>query len=541
MPISMRRSGAVLAVLATAIWGPDDPEPVGASSSPDQLNPIAAVSTYTIDADHFRTAVARLLDKSQEVAELSREQRLRVMETLVGARLLALEAERRGLTGEKSVQLGLFDVARQALVDLTYQREVEEVVTISPEEVAAHYEVWGSGEEIEAGHILLRTREEAEVVLTELAAGANFGELAKERSQHAGSSTRRGSMGYLRKFLIPDRLRIHMWGKPVGAVNPEPIRTPMGFHVVKVLGRRYLTLEQQEKTIRNFLGRQKRAVLKRDLHQRLQEEYKYEWNGDTAERLIRQGPSASGDSVLAAWRGGRLTVGEYRRRASGPDASSTDASRVRKVAEGLADEDLILLSGRAREWDQLPGVRRRVEEARLALLGQALFRSLADAWTASDGEVRTFYEKHRESYRGARRVSIREILVEDQVTVDSLYSLIQGGADMGEIARRHSTRLETRDQGGLWEVDMNAPGSATVYRVSMAGEGLLEPRQLPTGGYSIIQVLEKGEGRVLGLEEVEEMARADMQTEAMDGLISRLRHEYGAQVVVDERALLEIR
>ena len=48
------------------------------------------------------------------------------------------------------------------------------------------------------------------------------------------------------------------------------------------------------------------------------------------------------------------------------------------------------------------------------------------------------------------KVHVQEILVADKATADSLHALLVAGADMADLARRHSIRAETRDAGGLW-------------------------------------------------------------------------------------------
>ena len=503
---------------------------------------VATVGDLTIDAGDLRAGVERLMGDERELGDLSVAERRRVLGTLIDARLVALEAQRRGLQARASVRAQIHTAEREAVNEVMLQREVEERLAIGPEDVQEQYELWGSGEVVEPAHILVPTREAADSVLAVVEAGADFGELARQRSTHGGSSQRNGSMGSLRKFLIPDTIRERIWDLPAGAVYPEPIRTMMGFHVVKVLSRGHQSLEQQEKAIRGFLGRKRRAILKRDLFAHLQAKYGYEWRGDAVARLIREGPEAPVDAAVARWQGGELTVAGYRSRASGPDASSTDTSRVHKIVDELAAEDLILLEGRNRGWDQLPEVRGRIEEVRLRSLGEALFQSVKESNAATEEEVRSFYESHRQSYRGPVRISVQEILVGDASTADSLYALILEGADMGELARRHSTREETRDAGGIWEnVEQYGRGTATVYRLAAANEGLLKPVQLPTGGHSIIRVLSKEPGLPWPLQEVEEAVRGDLLTVAMDALISDLRRQHRSQVEVDEQALSQAR
>lgn len=519
--------GAVF--LATAI--------VGCDGEPDA---IATVSGYTIDAAQLRAAAAKLTE-ADDLASLTQAQREQIMQALVGARLLALEAERRGLDDSETVRRGITKALRDAVNEALREREIEAAIEITPGAIEVQYAAWGSGEEIEAAHILLTTPDEAEAVLGQLAAGEDFARLAVERSQHAGSAYRGGSMGFLRKFMIPDPLRPALWGQAVGSVHPEPIRSRMGYHVVKVLQRRRLSLIEQEGAIRTFLTSKQRAILERELHLRLQQEGDYEWRAQTAATLIRMGPSASGDSVLARWRGGELTLADYRHRASGPDAVSTDTARVRRVVEQLGNEDLVLAAGKAQGLDALPEVQRRVEDARLKLLGEALFASLSEE-VGDSAAVRSFYEQYADVYREPQRVNVQEVLVAEASTADSIHALVAAGADMADLARRHSLRAETRDAGGLWSgVERSEPGSATIYRQAMMGEGLLAPVGVPTGGFSVIRVLEKLPGEPLEFDAAEETVRSDLQMLAMETLIARLHREHAAEISIDGDRLAGLR
>lgn len=510
--------------------------PAGSSAEPL----VATVGDYAVDAEHFRQGVLRLSGDEAKVADLSLGQRRQILGALIDLRLVALEADRRGLAQDSAVTIAVADAERAAVNDAMYRLEVEEQVEITPEDIREQYVLWGEGEVIEPAHILLATRGAADSVLAELASGADFAELARTRSIHGGSSVRGGSMGFLRKFLIPDRLRRHIWDLPAGALYPEPIPTMMGYHVVEIRRRGHQTMEQQEKAITGFLRRKRRAIAERDLHARLQGEYGYNYRAETVTRLVRQGPSASGDSVLARWRGGELTLAQFRARASGPNASSTDTARIRKLISDLSAEEIIHREGLTRGWGSLPEVSRPVEEALLRALGEALFASLRETDPTAE-EVAAFYDTHRDSYRGPDRVSVQEILVDEAETADSLHALILAGADMAALARRHSIREETRQAGGIWEdVEKYEPTSATVYRRAREGEGLLEPVPLPSGGHSVIRVMGVGEGRILDLAEAGETVREDIQAVAMDSVITGLRRQYRSRVSIDDGALGQV-
>jgi peptidyl-prolyl cis-trans isomerase D len=100
-------------------------------------------------------------------------------------------------------------------------------------------------EEVRARHILIRIepnadlaakakpRSEAEDVLKQAKAGANFEELAKKYSQDPGSAAKGGDLGFFaRGRMVPAFDSVAFNTKP-GEIS-EVVETPFGFHVIKV-------------------------------------------------------------------------------------------------------------------------------------------------------------------------------------------------------------------------------------------------------------------------------------------------------------------
>lgn len=86
----------------------------------------------------------------------------------------------------------------------------------------------------EARHILVETLAEAEAVVAELEAGADFAELASERSQDPGSAAQGGSLGPQPQGAFVREFDEFVWAAEVGDVS-GPILTQFGFHVIELL------------------------------------------------------------------------------------------------------------------------------------------------------------------------------------------------------------------------------------------------------------------------------------------------------------------
>jgi len=84
-----------------------------------------------------------------------------------------------------------------------------------------------------ARHILVETREEADEVFTLLAEGADFAQLAIERSQDPGSASEGGELGERERGIYVPPFDEAVWNARVNTVL-EPVESDFGFHVIEV-------------------------------------------------------------------------------------------------------------------------------------------------------------------------------------------------------------------------------------------------------------------------------------------------------------------
>src|SRR5437867_5177840 len=132
-------------------------------------------------------------------------------------------------------------------------------VTVSPKDFATpvtdaevekfyneHVKEYESPRQVRAAHVLVRVPEtggsegedkaRAKVadVIRRVKAGADFGKLAQEVSEDPGSAPRGGDLGLVSKGEMVPQFEQALFALKKGEVSPEPIRTPFGFHAIKV-------------------------------------------------------------------------------------------------------------------------------------------------------------------------------------------------------------------------------------------------------------------------------------------------------------------
>ena len=92
-------------------------------------------------------------------------------------------------------------------------------------------------EEVRASHILVETEEEAKAIIEELDGGADFAELAREKST-GPSGPNGGDLGFFGPGRMVPAFDQAARALEVGAVTSEPVQTQFGFHVIKVTDKR---------------------------------------------------------------------------------------------------------------------------------------------------------------------------------------------------------------------------------------------------------------------------------------------------------------
>lgn len=114
-------------------------------------------------------------------------------------------------------------------------------------------------EHVHARHILVATREEAEAILQQLAAGESFEDLARALSTDPSTRPAGGDLGWFPQgaLLIPE-VEAQAFELEPGEIS-DVVESPLGFHIIETIAResRVITednlLRQQEWTVSQWL------------------------------------------------------------------------------------------------------------------------------------------------------------------------------------------------------------------------------------------------------------------------------------------------
>ncbi|WP_226624819.1 peptidylprolyl isomerase [Alloyangia pacifica] len=134
----------------------------------------------------------------------------------------------------KRVDLSLKTERRTLMASETVSAVAEAAVT--DEALKAAYEAQYSGDqgqEFNASHILVESEDEAKAIIEELNGGADFAEVAKEKST-GPSGPNGGELGWFSKGMMVEPFEAAVATMEPGAISDAPVQTQFGWHVIKL-------------------------------------------------------------------------------------------------------------------------------------------------------------------------------------------------------------------------------------------------------------------------------------------------------------------
>ena len=162
-----------------------------------------------------------------------------LVESYVEQRLLARAAREDGVQREPFVARRLNSARDRILAAAYLQKRIDAAVT--PETVEAFYrsqsDVTRLGDEVKARHIVVATPEEAQSILRALNSGADFVQLAKDRSIDRATAPLGGEIGYFTKDMMTPALAKAAFGTDPGK-TAAPFQSEFGWHILEVTDRR---------------------------------------------------------------------------------------------------------------------------------------------------------------------------------------------------------------------------------------------------------------------------------------------------------------
>ena len=212
-----------------------------------------------------------LSDLDQQFARLPEEQkRAAALSAVIEIKLLAAEAKAKGFDKSAEFQRRMAFLEERALHSEVIENEV--AAKITDEDIRKRYDAeiaaTPAANEVRARHILVKTKEEADAIVKQLDGGANFEEIAKEKSGDPGSGAQGGDLGWFGAGQMVPEFEKAAFALEPGAYTKEPVQSQFGWHIIKVEDKRAKqppAFDQVKEQFRSLLLRERYFALVKEL------------------------------------------------------------------------------------------------------------------------------------------------------------------------------------------------------------------------------------------------------------------------------------
>jgi peptidyl-prolyl cis-trans isomerase C len=204
--------------------------------------------------------------------------------------MLLQEALRLGLQNNETIRYKIENYRRNLLINELLNRKIEGETVVTDKEVKVYYETHKTQfttETLEASYIVVRSREDAEMIMALLKRGESFSELAKKFSIGPGAESG-GTIGEItRGQMIPEFEDAVFALKKSGDISPI-IETDFGYHIIRLdkpKTVKTIPFDEASKKIRELLTDQKEKEFFENFVEKLEKGITIEIDDDLLKEL----------------------------------------------------------------------------------------------------------------------------------------------------------------------------------------------------------------------------------------------------------------
>ena len=229
---------------------------------------MAVVNGKAIPTSRVDAIVKQVVAQGQ--GQDSPQLREAIKRDLIAREVLMQEAIKQGYDKKPDVKQAL-DSARQAIVVNQLARDYIAKNPVTDADIKAEYDRFAKTQaaekEYHVRHILLATEDEAKAVIAKLKGGAKFEDLAKQ-SKDTGTANNGGDLDWASPASFPPEFAAGLTGLQKGQVTTKPVKTQVGYHVIKlddVRQAKLPTLDEVKPQIQDALSQQKLASYQEEM------------------------------------------------------------------------------------------------------------------------------------------------------------------------------------------------------------------------------------------------------------------------------------
>lgn len=227
----------VVAVAALGYWGWTRSDREASSFLLPVMDKSAVVATVSgedvrlSELEKVKASIPQLKDIPMQVVYNQ------LLDAYINNKVILDQAKKDGLQNNPDVKKALKDAEDQILFQAYLAKQLQARMT--PDKLQAIYQQevknFVPQDEIRARHILVATQKEANDIIVQLKAGADFATLADKYSLDKDpNALNGGDLGYFTKNMMIPEFADAAFALGKGKFSQQPVKTAFGWHVIKV-------------------------------------------------------------------------------------------------------------------------------------------------------------------------------------------------------------------------------------------------------------------------------------------------------------------
>ena len=226
------------ALIASQLCCSDKKDIIFPTKSVDNSAVVAVVGGKEVkmsELEAVKNGIPQLKDMPMEVVYN------KLLEAYVNNKVMLDAAKKAGIQNREDVKKMIADAQDQILFQAYLTEQLKARMTPDKLQEIYNEEIknFVPQDEVHARHILVATEKEAKDLIIQLKGGADFETLANQHSLDKNPNIDNGGdLGYFTKDMMIPEFGNSAFSIAVGQISEKPVKTPFGWHVIKVEDKR---------------------------------------------------------------------------------------------------------------------------------------------------------------------------------------------------------------------------------------------------------------------------------------------------------------
>jgi parvulin-like peptidyl-prolyl isomerase len=493
------------------------------------------------------------------------DRRRDALDKLIQDQVVILGAYKEGLDTEVKNDTAFQTQQDQILLRELYNKEILAKSEVSESELKGHYEKLK--EEIHAWHILVETKAQADSIYQQLKEGADFGELAKERSIDPSAPNNAGDLGFFGWGKMVPEFQEEAFKLKDGEIS-RPVKTNYGWHIIKLVERREVDqppYEEAKEMIRSNLRRDKTQRRVREYFEELKKKVNFELNEEALDILMSKkteippdtmGLRRMGDKLeidkftdeeknmtLFSYKGGQVTVedfvGQFNSIPPMYRPRLNERDKIGEAAFQIIITDILLEIARDQKLENTKDFKESWQKSMEIEMAKRMRSDvILKGVGITDEEIQSYYDRHPDRYEMPAEVQIKEILVKTEEEASDILKQLKKGANFETLAEEKTLRTYVKNQGG----DLGSfrrsrypelfDAAFPMKKGELKGPIKITDRQFGES-YAVIKLIEKKAAEKTPLEEIKDQVTGQARREKDNNIFNQWVNTQKARLTIE--------